>query len=122
MTYVKLSPPANPSTDNTTVYVLERDEDGVVTKDVRVGVPTDVSKADQEKLGALGAKFEDSSADEAKKYEESQSSVVVGDDIAGAAPVFDQAPPSNASTTTPVQDSGSPSEADKASAGNKSSR
>lgn len=100
MTYVKLAPPENPGTNNVTGYVLERDPDGTITKEVKLGVPVNINKEERELLEGLGAKFIDSSAEESKEYEANQALNQVGDDVAGAAPVFAQTPPTQASTVT----------------------
>ena len=82
-TYYKLVGTGNRHTDWTTGVVLERDDDGNVTKEVTAaGSP--LSAEDKEKVEALGFKLEKVSKAEA---EEAQASGV-GSDVTGAAPVF----------------------------------
>lgn len=91
MGYVKLtSAGSNRHESWTTEFVLERDEEtGEATKVVRLNEPIDLTKEEQEKLEALGANFEKSSASEAEKVEEEGQPV--GADVANAGPRFGEA-------------------------------
>jgi hypothetical protein len=75
--------------------VLAKDGDGNVTRSVKLGVPVSLDAEDRNKLEAQGYTFEDSSAEEHKKYEEGLAAnpQAVGDDIVGAAPVFGEVAP-----------------------------
>lgn len=88
MGYVKMVPAeANRHENWTSEFVLERDEEtGEPTKVVKAGVPVDLSKEEQDKLATYGVTFEESSAEEAKEYEESATTNPAGADIVGAAP------------------------------------
>lgn len=90
MGYVKLSGTTNRHENWTTEYVVEVDEEtGEPTKVVRQGEPVDLNKEQQEKLEALGAIFEDSSADEAKEFRASAEQVQpAGADTAAGAPLL----------------------------------
>jgi len=82
-TYYKLVGTGNRHSDWTTGVVLERDDDGNVTKEVTTaGNP--LSAEDKEKVEAMGFKLEKVSKADA---EEAQAAGV-GSDVAGAAPVF----------------------------------
>lgn len=93
MGYVKLSGTTNRHENWATEFVVEVDEEtGEPTKVAKLGVPVDLSKAEQEKLEGLGAIFEDSSADEAKEVQaQLETEQPVGGDITGSAPVFGNA-------------------------------
>lgn len=84
--YYKLVGSTNPA-NWTTEVVLERNDQGEVTKAVRVGEPQQLNQEDRDKLESLGFTVEKSSASEAKEVEESAGQQP-GSDIAGAAPVF----------------------------------
>lgn len=107
MGYVKLTGTANRHTDWTTEIVLERDEAGEVTKVVKAGVPVNLTADEQKKLEGLGYTFDDSSAEEAKEYEEGQATVQVGADVAGSAPTFAPAQDQPAPTPSKGADKGS---------------
>jgi hypothetical protein len=87
MPYVVATGTSDPNNNWTTSVILERDDDGNVTKEVTVGVPVDLSKSEQDDLSEkFGLVFEDSSATEAKEAaaEAAANPPVVG----GVAPVF----------------------------------
>jgi len=90
--YVKLTGTANRHENWTTEYVLEvDDETGEPTKVVRAGEPVNLSAGDQKKLEAIGAVFEDSSKEEAEKYE-AEAPVQVGADVAASGPLLGPTP------------------------------
>lgn len=87
-TYYKLATTPNRHTDWTTNVILERDEDGNVTKEVGVNQPAQLNETDRNKVEALGYTLERVSKQEA---EESQAAQAAGTDVTGAAPVFGDA-------------------------------
>lgn len=95
MPYVKLVGTKNPNVNWATSVVLERDDDGNVTKEVVSGVPINLESAEQSKVEAMGFVLESSSKDEAEKVQE--STPAAGSDVSGAAPVFGSGAESRAS-------------------------
>ena len=75
----------NSTVDWTTEVVLERGDDGEVTKAVGVNRPAQLSKADLDKLEELGYETEGVSKEEA---EQAEAAVAVGEDVAAAAPLL----------------------------------
>jgi len=99
---VKLAGTTNRHENWTNGYVLERDEEtGEVTKQVEAGVPIELSKQDQDKLEALGAVFEKSSADEAKEVAEEREAQPLVTDTSAAGPRFGTSSEPNQSVSTP---------------------
>jgi hypothetical protein len=99
MAYVKWVANSNPY-DWTTELELE---DGTT---VRQGEPVELTKELKEALEGDGRVFEDSSAAEAKEFEERAANTpVVGTDVAGAGPVFENAGPGNQSTDAEASES-----------------
>jgi hypothetical protein len=84
--YVKLVGTENRHEDWTTEVVLERDNEGNVTKSIKAGVPVEITAEERKKLEGLGLTLEDSSAQEAKEVAENTQ--VAGSDVGGAAPSF----------------------------------
>ena len=83
-TYYRLVGSDNP-TDGTTSVVLERDEDGNVTKEA-TAAGSALSAEDKEKVESLGYTLEQVSKEDAEQAAASQA----GSDVAGAAPTFDE--------------------------------
>ena len=83
--YYKLVGTTNPHTDWTTEVVLERDEDGNVTKSIGGAMPSTLTAADRKKVEAMGYSLESVSKEEA---EEVAATSGVGGDVTGSAPVF----------------------------------
>jgi hypothetical protein len=70
-------------------------------KEVLMGVPIELSADVKKQLESEGRVFEDSSATEAKEAAAQLAQAAqVGADVAGAAPVFQNAGPANQTTTT----------------------
>lgn len=90
MTYVKLASTTNRHENWTAGFILEKDSNGDPTKIAELNVPIDLSVEEIAKLESLGAQFATSSAEEAKAYQArlAQAVVVVGSDVAAAAPVI----------------------------------
>jgi hypothetical protein len=86
MAYVKLVGHKNRHESWIAEVVLERDDDGNVTKSVQVGVPGEVTAEDQKALEAKGFVFEKSSKQEAEEV--AASSGGAAPDVAGSAPTF----------------------------------
>lgn len=76
---------------NDWVTVLE-DEDG---NQIKMGQPVELNADQVKEYEQSGRVFEDSSAEEAKAFNEGNVRPIVGADIAGSAPVFENAGPSN---------------------------
>lgn len=64
--YYKLAGSKNSTTDWTSEVILEKDDEGNVTKSVGVNRPAELSKDDLDKLKDLGFEVEKATADEAK--------------------------------------------------------
>lgn len=75
---------SNRHTDWTSGIVLERDDDGNVTKSVSTTVPAELSAEDVKKVQALGYEVEKTT----KKEAEEAQNITVGSDVAGSGPVF----------------------------------
>jgi hypothetical protein len=89
--YYKLVGTPNPHTNWTTEVVLERDEDGNVTKSVGA-VPSKLNADDRKKVEEMGFTLEQVSKEEA---EAAAATPVAGADVSGAAPVFGDADAAN---------------------------
>lgn len=68
--YYKLSGSKNSTVDWTSEVILEKDDDGQVTKSVGVNRPAQLNKDDLDTLKRLGYEYEKVSADEAKEAAE----------------------------------------------------
>lgn len=80
------------------------DEDGKSI--AKMGVPVELSADQVKELEANGRVLDDSSAEEAKEFNESNVRPVVGADIAGSAPTFANAGESNQQANDPPAKSG----------------
>lgn len=79
--YILVAPQSN--TNGTTEIILERDEDGNVTKKISTAISAELSDSDRKKIEDLGYKVEAASEkSEAPKVSQADS------DVSGAAPVF----------------------------------
>lgn len=87
MGYAKLVGTGNRHVDWTTEVVLERDDEGNVTKAVRAGEPVELSAEEQKGLEERGFVFEDSSKKEADEFEEREAQRPATD-TTGTGPVF----------------------------------
>lgn len=85
MALYKLSGSKNPDTDLTTGVVLERDDDGTVTKEVSASAPADLTKEQVGQVEALGLEVEEVSKTEADKLTQ-QAATTAATDTAGGAP------------------------------------
>ncbi len=83
--YYKLAGSKNPTTDWTAEVILEKDDDGNVTKSVGANKPAQLSQEDRDKLEALGYEVESSSKQEADEAE--QQAVVASSSQLGTAPL-----------------------------------
>jgi hypothetical protein len=99
-TYYKLSGTPNRHTDWTSEIVLERDEDGNVTKAVSSTQPATLNESEREKVESLGYSLEKVSKSEAEAAQQSG----VGADVVGAAPVFGDQEAPNQAAATPAED------------------
>lgn len=82
--YYKLVGSQNPTTDWTTSVVLERDDEGNVTKEVGVDRPAQLNKDDLDKLKSIGFEVTKSSKDEAEAAEAAS----VSNDALASAPLI----------------------------------
>ena len=82
----------NPHTDWTTEIVLEKNEDGSVSKSVTIGEAVELSQEKAEQLGRSGFVFTKTSKSEVEKKQaerENERGIgAVASDTAGAAPIF----------------------------------
>lgn len=83
--YYKLAGSNNSTVDWTTEVILEKDDEGNVTKAVGASSPAQLNKSDLDKLEELGYTVEESSKEEAEKAEVESA---VGADVAAAAPIL----------------------------------
>lgn len=99
--YYKLVGSRNPTVDWTAEVILEKDDDGNVTKSVGRNRPAQLNQDDLDTLERLGYKVEKSSKSEAKAAEESVATQVSGD-VAGSAPLIgDGTNPGESAKSTP---------------------
>lgn len=82
--YYKLVGSENSTTDWTSSVILERDDDGNVTKEVGVDRPAQLTKEDLDTVKGLGLKVEKSSKDEADQAE----AAAVSNDALASAPLI----------------------------------
>lgn len=104
--FYKLVGTNSPHIDWTSEVVLERDEDGNVTKSVQAGVPAQLSADEVKSLSAEhGLVFEKSSKEEADEAA-ATATAPVGSDVAGSAPLFgDSTAPNQAANDQPAEQS-----------------
>ena len=84
--YYKLAGSKNPTTDWTAEVILEKDDDGNVTKSVGANSPAQLSQEDRDKLEALG--YEVESVQQARGRRSEAQAVIAASSQLGTAPAL----------------------------------
>jgi hypothetical protein len=106
--FYKLVGTNSPHIDWTSEVVLERDEDGNVTKSIKAGVPVQLSADEVKSLSSeYNLVFEKSSKEEADQAATVSAAASVGSDVAGSAPLFGESTaPNQAANDQTAESSG----------------